>query len=66
MSPSDRRSTALGAFRAVFWSFLGVRRKADYAADVQKLKPHHVIIAGLIAAAVFVLILFAIVKLVTR
>jgi Protein of unknown function (DUF2970) len=61
-----RRSTTLGAFRAVFWSFLGIRRKSDYAADVEKLKPHHVIIAGLVAAAAFVLILFGIVKLVTR
>jgi hypothetical protein len=63
---AERRATALGAFKAVFWSFFGVRRGADYAADVEKLKPHHVIAAGLVAAAVFVLILFAIVKLVTR
>jgi hypothetical protein len=66
VSPVPRRATALDAFKAVFWSFLGVRRKADYAADVEKLKPHHVIIAGLVAAAAFVLILFGIVKLVTR
>ena len=66
MSPSGRRTTAIGAFKAVFWSFFGVRRNADYAADLEKLKPHHVIIAGLVAAAAFVLILFAIVKLVTR
>jgi len=65
MSPA-RPSTMLDAFKAVFWSFLGVRRKADYAADTQKLRPHHVIIAGLIAAVAFVLILFGIVKLVTR
>ena len=54
------------AFRAVFWSFLGVRRGADYASDTQKLKPQAVIAAGLITAAAFVLALFAIVKLVTR
>ena len=66
MNPPGRRSTAIGAFKAVFWSFFGVRRKADYAADVEQLKPHHVIIAGLVAAAAFVLILFGIVKLVTR
>jgi hypothetical protein len=66
VSPANRRSTAFGAFKAVFWSFLGVRRKADYAADTQKLKPQHVIIAGLVSAAAFVLILFGIVKLVTR
>jgi hypothetical protein len=66
MSPPARRSTVIDAFKAVFWSFLGVRRNADYAADTQKLKPQHVIIAGLIAAAAFVLVLFGIVKLVTR
>jgi len=66
VSPSGRRTTVLDAFKAVFWSFFGVRRKADYAAGREKLKPHHVIVAGLVAAVVFVLILFAIVKLVTR
>ena len=66
MSPANRRTTVLDAFKAVFWSFFGVRRKADYASDIEKLKPHHVIVAGLVAAAAFVLVLFAIVKLVTR
>ena len=54
------------AFRAVFWSFLGVRRRSDYESDTQKLRPQHVIAAGIVSAAVFVLVLFAIVKLVTR
>jgi hypothetical protein len=64
--PTPRRSTVIGAFKAVFWSFLGVRRNADYESDTRSLKPQHVIIAGLVAAAAFVLILFGIVKLVTR
>ena len=54
------------AFKAVFWSFLGVRRRAEYEADTKRLKPQHVIAAGLASAVVFVLILFAVVKLVTR
>ena len=54
------------AFKAVFWSFLGVRRRSEYEADTQRLKPQHVIAAGLVSAAVFVLALFAIVQLVTR
>jgi hypothetical protein len=62
---AERQSTAVSAFKAVFWSFLGVRRRADYEADTQRLKPQHVIAAGLVAALVFVLVLFAIVKLVT-
>jgi hypothetical protein len=54
------------AFRAVFWSFLGVRKRADYESDTQRLKPQHVIAAGIISCAAFVLVLFAIVQLVTK
>lgn len=54
------------AFRAVFWSFLGVRRRSDYESDTQKLRPQDVIVAGLVSAALFVLVLFGIVKFVTR
>jgi len=54
------------AFKAVFWSFFGVRRRSEYEADTQRLKPQHVIAAGLVSAVVFVLVLFAVVKLVTR
>ena len=53
------------AFRAVFWSFFGVRKRADYEADTQRLKPQHVIAAGLVSAIVFVLALFALVKWIT-
>ena len=55
-----------GAFKAVFWSFFGVRRRADYESDTQKLKPQHVIAAGIVATVVFVLRLFGIVKFITR
>lgn len=54
------------AFRAVFWSFFGVRRRSDYESDTQELKPRDVVLAGIVAAGMFVLALFGIVKLVTR
>ncbi len=54
------------AFRAVFWGMLGVRKRSEYEADTQRLKPQHVIAAGLVAAIVFVLLLLLVVKLVTR
>jgi hypothetical protein len=54
------------AFKAVFWSFLGVRKRSEYESDTQKLKPQHVIAAGIVAAIVFVLLLYGVVKLVTR
>ncbi|MBI5259568.1 MAG: DUF2970 domain-containing protein [Burkholderiales bacterium] len=40
--------------RAVAWSFFGIRRSADYERDVSQLNPVHVIIAGIIGAAIFV------------
>lgn len=54
------------AFKAVFWSFFGVRKRSAYESDAHRLKPQHVIAAGLVSVAVFVLVLFVIVKLVTR
>ena len=55
----------IDAFRAVFWSFFGVRKRADYEADTQRLKPQHVIAAGLVCALIFVLAIFTLVKLIT-
>jgi hypothetical protein len=40
--------------KAVFWSFLGIRRRAQHEKDVGRLKPAQVIIAGLIGALIFV------------
>jgi len=54
------------AFKAVFWGFFGVRKGSDYEADSKRLKPLHVIAAGLVSAVMIVLVLFGIVKLVTR
>jgi Protein of unknown function (DUF2970) len=54
------------AFKAVFWGFLGVRKRSEYEADTKRLKPAHVVAAGLVSAVAFVLVLFAIVKFVTR
>ena len=56
----------MNAFRAVFWGFLGVRKRADYDSDTKRLKPQHVIAAGVVSCAAFVLVLFVIVKLVTQ
>jgi amino acid transporter len=54
------------AFKAVFWSFFGVRKRSEYESDTQKLRPQHVIAAGIVAAIVFVLLLYGVVQLVTR
>ena len=55
----------MDAFKAVFWSFLGVRRNAEYEKDAKRLTPQAVIVAGLVLALLFVALLFGLVKLVT-
>ncbi len=57
-----RKGSFLQTARAVAWSFFGVRRSADYAQDVAKLNPVHVIIAGVLGAALFVLALVLLVQ----
>lgn len=57
-----RKGSFLQTMQAVAWSFFGVRRSADYAQDVAKLNPVHVIIAGIIGAALFVVLLVMLVK----
>ncbi len=56
----------IDAFKAVFWSFFGVRKKAEYDKDAKSLTPQAIIAAGLVSALVFVLAIFGLVKLVTR
>jgi hypothetical protein len=50
--------------RAVLWSFFGVRRRVDYERDAVQLNPVAVIIAGVMAAALFVALLLVVVNLV--
>ncbi|HEX5312871.1 DUF2970 domain-containing protein [Aquabacterium sp.] len=51
---SQRQGSFLQTMKAVAWSFFGVRKSSDYAQDVAKINPIHVIVAGVIAAIVFV------------
>ena len=57
-----RRGSFLQTMQAVAWSFFGVRRSADHAQDMQKLNPVHVVVAGLVSAALFVLALVFLVR----
>ena len=59
---SGRRPSFLYSLKAVLWSFVGLRRKSDFDQDTGKLNPVHVIVAALIAVALFIGILIAIVK----
>ncbi len=52
--------------KAVAWSFFGVRKSAEYEKDVSQLNPVHVIVAGIVGAALFVGALLLVVNWVTR
>ena len=59
---SKRKASFFATMKAVFWSFFGVRRKSGYEQDSANLNPVHVIIAGIIAALLFIGVLIAVVK----
>jgi hypothetical protein len=54
----------LSAFKAVLWSFLGIRKQSEYEADQKRLKPVQVIVAGVVSALVFVVVLFFVVRVI--
>ena len=62
-----RRTSSFGdTFKAVASSFFGVRGSRAHEQDVAKLNPLHVIVAGVVMAALFVLTLITIVRLVVH
>ena len=56
------KASPLRVFRTVFWSFFGVRRRADNRADFDRITPVQVIIAGIVGAALFVATLILLVR----
>jgi hypothetical protein len=56
-------SLLLRTFKAVLWSFIGLRKRGEYEKDVTEIKPHHAIIVGIICAIIFIIILLLLVKL---
>ena len=57
-----RKGSFVQTMKAVAWSFFGVRRSAEYERDVSQLNPVHVIVAGVIGAALFVIALVVLVN----
>jgi hypothetical protein len=65
LKQATQRKMSFGAtVKAVLWSFFGVRKKSGFEEDAQNLNPLHVIIAGVIAAVLFVFALLTLVKMV--
>lgn len=51
---SRRKLNFFQTLKAVAWGFFGVRKGKGYTEDIGSLNPVHLIIAGIIAAVVFV------------
>jgi len=78
MTPSDphapppddgagpRQAGFLQVLGAVFASFFGVRKKAAGERDMVSIKPLHVIVAGVLGAAILVAVLILLVSYITR
>ena len=64
--PEQRRKAGpLDVAKAVFWSFLGIRKRAAHEKDAVTIRPAQVIVAGLIGALIFVLTLVMLVRFIT-
>jgi hypothetical protein len=58
----SKQASPWQVFKAVFWSFLGIRRRTEHESDAVKLKPAQVIVAGIVGAVIFVLTLVTVVR----
>jgi hypothetical protein len=58
---AKKKGGVLQLFKAVAWSFLGVRKRADLESDAAHLHPVALIAAGLLGAALFIGVLLLIV-----
>lgn len=52
---AQRKGSFFQTLKAVAWSFFGVRKSSGYAQDVANINPIHVIVAGILAAVLFVI-----------
>lgn len=67
--PSNKKPekmSFLATLGAIFWSFIGLRRRADYEKDATGLNPFYVLIAALIGVALFIGVLLTVVSLVLK
>ena len=64
--PGRRKASLLRTLLAVVWSFLGIRKSKDLERDVSELNPLHLVVAGILVAAIFVGALIALVNWVIK
>lgn len=60
-----RRAGPLQVAKAVFWSFLGIRKRAAHEQDAVTITPVQAIVAGVVGAVIFVVCLIVLVRFVT-
>ncbi|MEO8487945.1 MAG: DUF2970 domain-containing protein [Betaproteobacteria bacterium] len=68
-SPPDevpRQATLREVVGAVFWSFFGVRKGKAMQRDAVAIRPHQVIIVGIALAAILVVSLLLLVRVILR
>ena len=65
-APPPRPATLREVVSTVFSSFLGIRKGAAMRKDAVTVKPHQVVLVGLALAAVFVVTLILVVRVVIR
>jgi len=65
-TPQPRAAKLSEVFGAVFWSFFGVRKGRHMQKDALTIRPHQVLIVGLICGAIFVAVLLVIVRTIVR
>ena len=57
-----RKASPMRTLLAVAWSFFGVRKSKDLERDMSELNPLHLVVAGILVAALFVAALVALVN----
>ena len=57
INQEKKKTSFLATMGAIFWSFIGLRRRSDYENDVTGLNPFYVLIAALIGLGIFIAIL---------
>jgi hypothetical protein len=50
----SEKSSFFTALRAVAWSFVGIRKRSGYEADLARVNPLHVVAVGLLAVVLIV------------
>ena len=58
----QRKGSFWRTVKAVLWSFVGLRSRAEFNKDVAQLNPVHIIVVGLVLGLMFVLGLVALVN----